>query len=72
MTKQELLSDGLERVSQAAKRMGASRNVLYKWIREGRIRAYGSHRCLRVSMADLLPEYRPKDGQRKRTCAQIS
>lgn len=48
MTKQDLLSDGLERVSQAAKRMGVSRNVLYKWIREGRITYLRIHDCVRI------------------------
>lgn len=37
MTKQELLADGLERVSHAARRLGLNRNTLYDWIKARRI-----------------------------------
>ena len=37
MTKQELLAGGLERVSQAAKRLGIDRNTLYHWIQEAKV-----------------------------------
>ena len=52
-------------VTEAAVRTRISPFTIWKWIREGRIKAYGRHKCLRVSVADLLPEYSPKDGQRK-------
>lgn len=37
MTKTEILTDGLERVSQAARRLGINRNTVYEWIKEGKI-----------------------------------
>ena len=37
MTKQELLAGGLEKVSQAAKRLGIDRNTLYRWIEQGKV-----------------------------------
>jgi len=37
MTKQELLSGGLEKVSKAAKRLGIDRNTLYQWIQQGKV-----------------------------------
>ena len=37
MTNQELLADGLERVSETARRLGISRNTVYEWVRDGRI-----------------------------------
>lgn len=37
MTKNELLDGGLERVSQAAKRLGIDRRTLYHWIQEGKV-----------------------------------
>ena len=37
MTKNELLDGGLERVSQAAKRLGMDRRTLYHWIQEGKV-----------------------------------
>jgi excisionase family DNA binding protein len=37
MTKNELLDGGLEKVSQAAKRLGLDRRTLYRWIRDGKV-----------------------------------
>ena len=37
VTKNELLDGGLERVSQAAKRLGMDRRTLYHWIQEGKV-----------------------------------
>ncbi len=37
MTNSELFADGLERVSQSARRLGIGRNTVYTWIRQGRI-----------------------------------
>ena len=37
MTKLDLLSGGLEKVSHAARRLGIGRNTLYKWIQQGRV-----------------------------------
>jgi excisionase family DNA binding protein len=48
MTKQELLADGLERVSDTARRLGVSRNTIYQWVREGRIAHLRIHDCLRI------------------------
>ena len=37
MTKEELLEGGMEKVSQAAKRLGIDRNTIYHWIHEGKV-----------------------------------
>jgi hypothetical protein len=49
-------------VTEAAVRARINPYTIWKWIRQGRIKAYGSHGCLRVCVADLLPEYSPKGG----------
>jgi excisionase family DNA binding protein len=48
MTNQELLADGLERVSETARRLGISRNTVYEWVREGRIAHLRIHDCVRI------------------------
>lgn len=37
MTNDELLAGGLEKVAQAAKRLGVNKNTIYHWIQDGRI-----------------------------------
>lgn len=37
MTKQELLTDGLVKVSQAARRLAMDTNTLYTWMRAGKM-----------------------------------
>ena len=57
MTKQELLAGGLEKVSQAAKRLGIDRNTLYQWIQRGMIpytHIHGVYRIPSRSVDDML------------------
>ena len=49
-------------VPMAASRTGLNVYTVWKWIRQGRIQAYGRPRCLRVNVMDLLPEYTPGQG----------
>lgn len=37
MTKQELLAEGLQRVSHAARHLGIHRGTVYEWIKQGKI-----------------------------------
>lgn len=57
MTKQEILSGGLEKVSKAAKRLGIDRNTLYQWIQQGKV-AYtqinGTYRIPSLAIDDML------------------
>jgi hypothetical protein len=39
--------------------------AIWRLIRQGKLRAYGRPRALRVSLADLLPVYDPNVGTRK-------
>jgi hypothetical protein len=39
--------------------------TIWKWIRDGQIKAYGRPGCLRVCVADLLPEVQPKGSPKK-------
>jgi excisionase family DNA binding protein len=48
MTKTEILADGLERVSQSARRLGIDRNTVYAWIREGKIPYLEIHGVYRI------------------------
>jgi excisionase family DNA binding protein len=48
VTKQELLAGGLERVSQAAKRLGIDRNTLYQWIQRGKVPYTHIHGVYRI------------------------
>jgi len=48
MTTQELLANGLEKVSQAAKRLGIDRNTMYRWIHEGKIPYLHIHDVYRI------------------------
>jgi hypothetical protein len=50
-------------VSEAAARARLNPFTVWKWIREGHIKAYGRPGSLRVSVADLLPEFQPKGDQ---------
>jgi hypothetical protein len=50
-------------VAEAAVRAHLNAFTVWRWIREGRIKAYGRPGCLRVSLADLLPEYDPQGRQ---------
>lgn len=57
MTKQELLAGGLEKVSQAAKRLGIDRNTLYRWVEQGKVPFTLIHGVYRISsraIDDLL------------------
>jgi excisionase family DNA binding protein len=57
MTNEELLAGGLEKVSQAAKRLGIDRNTLYAWIQEGKIahtRINGVYRIPTLAVNELL------------------
>jgi hypothetical protein len=47
-------------VTEAAARTRLNPFTIWRWIREGSIKAYGRPGCLRVSIADLLPEFDPK------------
>jgi hypothetical protein len=47
-------------VSEAAVRTSLNKFTIWKWIRAGSVKAYGRSGCLRVSVADLLPEFDPK------------
>lgn len=48
MTKDELLADGLEKVSQAAKRLGIDRNTIYHWMQEQKIPFLCIHGVYRI------------------------
>jgi hypothetical protein len=52
-------------ISEAALRTRLNPFTIWRWIREGKISAYGRPGCLRVSVADLLPEYDPSSDQGK-------
>lgn len=57
MTKTEILAEGLERVSQAAQRLGINRNTLYEWIKEGKIPftcINGTYRVPRRAVSEML------------------
>jgi excisionase family DNA binding protein len=57
MTKQELLAGGLEKVSQAAKRLGIDRNTLYHWIQDGKVpyvHIHGVYRLPRLAIDRML------------------
>ena len=57
MTNQELLTAGLERVSQAAKRLGINRNTLYHWIHRGQVpytHINGTYRIPTRAVDDML------------------
>ena len=50
-------------VSEAAVRARLNPFTIWKLIRNGTVRAYGRRGSLRVSLAELLPEYKPKGDQ---------
>jgi hypothetical protein len=52
-------------IPEAAARTRLNPFTIWRWIREGHIQAYGRPGCLRVSVADLLPEFEPKGNQSK-------
>lgn len=57
MTKAELLDGGLEKISQAAKRLGIDRNTLYRWMHEDKVpffHLHGIYRIPRRAVDDLL------------------
>jgi excisionase family DNA binding protein len=57
MTKHELLAGGLEKVSQAAKRLGIDRNTLYQWIQQGKVPytlIHGVYRIPSLAVDDML------------------
>jgi excisionase family DNA binding protein len=57
MTKQDLLAGGLEKVSQAAKRLGIDRNTIYHWIQERKIpflHIHGVYRIPSRAIDDML------------------
>ena len=57
MTKQELLAGGLEKVSQAAKRLGIDRNTLYQWMQRGKVpytHIHGVYRIPSRAVDDML------------------
>ncbi len=47
-------------VPEAATRARMNPFTIWKLIRQGKLRAYGTPGRLRVCVADLLPEYEPK------------
>jgi hypothetical protein len=59
-------------VQEAAVRARINVFTIWRWIRERRIRAYGRPGCLRVCVADLLPEYNPSADQRRQREAKGS
>jgi excisionase family DNA binding protein len=48
MTTNDLLAGGLEKVSQAAKRLGIDRNTLYQWIQRGKVPYTHIHGVYRI------------------------
>ena len=46
--------------------------TIRRWIREGRLKAYGYRGCLRIRMSELLPEWDPRTlkGSRPRLSAK--
>lgn len=57
MTKTDIFSDGMQRVSQAARRLGLNRNTVYGWIKEGKIaytRIHGSYRIPTRAVSEML------------------
>jgi hypothetical protein len=52
-------------ISEAALRARLNPFTIWRWIREGKIPAYGRPGYLRVSVADLLPDYDPSKDQGK-------
>jgi excisionase family DNA binding protein len=57
MTKHELLAGGLEKVSQAAKRLGIDRNTLYQWIQQGKVpytHMHGVYRIPTLAVDEML------------------
>lgn len=55
----------LTSVRRAASVTGLHPHTIYRWIRAGRIRAWGVQNSYRVDPAELLPPVQP--GQRRRT-----
>ncbi|MEO8595520.1 MAG: helix-turn-helix domain-containing protein [Candidatus Solibacter sp.] len=68
---QGLRPSDLYSVAEAALRARVNPFTIWKWIRQGRIKAYGSAGCLRVSLADLLPTYKPKKKARAPIRAKV-
>ena len=52
-------------VSEAALMTKTNPFTIWKWIREGRIAAYGYKGGLKVSLAEILPRYDPKPKQER-------